>query len=56
MFLQELVRNTSNINNAEIVKFNYNDEEYEVKIPADDRLQKEIFLETIKWGNENIQF
>ena len=56
MFLQELVRNTSNVNNAEIVKFNYNDEEYEVKIPADDRLQKEIFLETIKWGNKNIQF
>lgn len=55
-FLQKLVSNTSDINDAEAVTLNYNNNEFEVKMPTNVCLRKEIFLETIKWGNENIKF
>lgn len=55
-FLNKLSILTDNILNSELISFTYNEKNYKIKIPHDNKLQKSIFIESIKWGNENIIF
>lgn len=55
-FLKEIITQTKDITNSSNIIFTYNKNEYSLNIPNDKNLRKEIFLNTIRWGNKNIKF
>lgn len=56
LFLEELNNRTKDVKNSRKFRFTYNNKEYLLNIPQEKKLRKEIFLNTIQWGNENIKF
>ena len=53
-FLDYLVDKTYSLNACKKIKFDYCDKKYTLKNPKDKQLSKKIFLDAVKWGNENL--
>lgn len=53
-FLSYLIDQTNYLKKCEKIHFTYNGKNYTLKNPNDKQLSRKIFLDAIKWGNQNL--